>query len=166
MHGSSFRPRTQAVTATYADGFESSRWSSSAGVRQSTLNGCGLSNSAFGQTQWPLAQQAKFLSGAVCDPRNSPVIDLNGTDHGGPSAGGSAPSPTHNSRLGAPRPAGRICAPNRLRRNTFRACGRCTGCNTRIRKLRRRHGRTHRRRRMARSAHRRAIARIGPCSAD
>ena len=33
---------------------------------------------AFGQTTWSLADQATFLSSAVCDPRNEPVIDLMG----------------------------------------------------------------------------------------
>jgi hypothetical protein len=30
--------------------------------------------SAFGQTQWPLADQAMFMSIAVCDPRNDTVV--------------------------------------------------------------------------------------------
>ena len=32
--------------------------------------------SAFGQTQWPLANQAGFLAEAMCDPRNGSVLDL------------------------------------------------------------------------------------------
>jgi hypothetical protein len=32
--------------------------------------------SAFGQTQWPLPNQAGFLAHAICDPRNDAVIDL------------------------------------------------------------------------------------------
>lgn len=32
--------------------------------------------SAFGQTQWPLSEQARFLSSAVCDSRNQPVLTL------------------------------------------------------------------------------------------
>ena len=34
--------------------------------------------SAFGQTQWPLADQASFLASAVCDARNEPVVNLMG----------------------------------------------------------------------------------------
>ncbi len=32
--------------------------------------------SAFGQTQWPLTDQTRFLSSAVCDSRNATIIDL------------------------------------------------------------------------------------------
>ena len=34
--------------------------------------------SAFGQTEWPLTEQARFLSVAVCDSRNAPVLALMG----------------------------------------------------------------------------------------
>jgi hypothetical protein len=34
--------------------------------------------SAFGQTQWPLVEQANFLSSAVCDASAAPIIDLMG----------------------------------------------------------------------------------------
>jgi hypothetical protein len=34
--------------------------------------------SSFGQTEWPLTQQARFLSVAVCDSRNAPVLALMG----------------------------------------------------------------------------------------
>jgi hypothetical protein len=34
--------------------------------------------SAFGQTQWPLAEQARFLASAVCDDGNQAVVDLMG----------------------------------------------------------------------------------------
>ena len=34
--------------------------------------------SAFGQTLWPLTEQANFLSAAACDSRNTPVLDLMG----------------------------------------------------------------------------------------
>ena len=34
--------------------------------------------SAFGQTQWPLAEQARFLASAACDKRNDPIFDLMG----------------------------------------------------------------------------------------
>jgi hypothetical protein len=34
--------------------------------------------SAFGQTQWPLLQQVRFLSVAFCDTANTPVFDLMG----------------------------------------------------------------------------------------
>jgi hypothetical protein len=33
---------------------------------------------AFGQTNWSLDDQAKFLSSAVCDPRNDPIVALMG----------------------------------------------------------------------------------------
>jgi hypothetical protein len=33
---------------------------------------------AFGQTDWPLAKQARFLSAAACDSRNTPVLTLMG----------------------------------------------------------------------------------------
>jgi hypothetical protein len=33
---------------------------------------------AFGQTDWPLTNQALFLSAAACDRRNQPVLDLMG----------------------------------------------------------------------------------------
>ena len=33
---------------------------------------------AFGQTQWPLTDQARFISAAACDPANAPVFDLMG----------------------------------------------------------------------------------------
>lgn len=33
---------------------------------------------AFGQTEWSLSDQAAFLSSAVCDPRNQPILDLMG----------------------------------------------------------------------------------------
>jgi hypothetical protein len=34
--------------------------------------------SAFGQTQWPLAEQARFLAWAACDKRNDPIFALMG----------------------------------------------------------------------------------------
>jgi hypothetical protein len=34
--------------------------------------------SAFGQTDWSLADQARFLASAACDARNTPVLDLMG----------------------------------------------------------------------------------------
>jgi len=34
--------------------------------------------SAFGQTQWPLVEQADFLSRAVCDPSTAPIFELMG----------------------------------------------------------------------------------------
>ena len=33
---------------------------------------------AFGQTEWSLSDQTTFLSSAVCDPRNQPIMDLMG----------------------------------------------------------------------------------------
>ncbi|MGH3970205.1 MAG: hypothetical protein ACRDTV_19320, partial [Mycobacterium sp.] len=33
---------------------------------------------AFGQTDWSLADQARFISRAVCDKRNAPIFDLMG----------------------------------------------------------------------------------------
>ncbi len=33
---------------------------------------------AFGQTEWPLTNQAQFLAAAACDPRNEPVLGLMG----------------------------------------------------------------------------------------
>lgn len=33
---------------------------------------------AFGQTEWSLGDQTTFLSSAVCDPRNQPIMDLMG----------------------------------------------------------------------------------------
>jgi hypothetical protein len=33
---------------------------------------------AFGQTAWPLTNQARFVSGAVCDSRNAPIFALMG----------------------------------------------------------------------------------------
>jgi hypothetical protein len=32
--------------------------------------------SAFGQTEWSLLNQARFVAGAVCDGRNDPIFDL------------------------------------------------------------------------------------------
>jgi hypothetical protein len=34
--------------------------------------------SAFGQTQWSLADQVRFLAYTACDPRDAPVLDLMG----------------------------------------------------------------------------------------
>ncbi|MGH3562007.1 MAG: hypothetical protein ACRDTN_09465, partial [Mycobacterium sp.] len=34
--------------------------------------------SAFGQTDWPLANQVRFMSVAACDSRNTPVLTLMG----------------------------------------------------------------------------------------
>lgn len=34
--------------------------------------------SAFGQTQWPLAEQARFLASAACDTRDDPIFALMG----------------------------------------------------------------------------------------
>lgn len=34
--------------------------------------------SAYGQTDWPLTQQLRFLSAAACDHRNIPVVSLMG----------------------------------------------------------------------------------------
>lgn len=33
---------------------------------------------AFGQTDWPLDEQARFLSAAACDPQSQPILDLMG----------------------------------------------------------------------------------------
>ncbi|MGE2724434.1 hypothetical protein [Mycolicibacterium pulveris] len=33
---------------------------------------------AFGQTEWSLNNQARFLAAAVCDPRNEPIVSLMG----------------------------------------------------------------------------------------
>ena len=33
---------------------------------------------AFGQTIWPLTEQARFLAVAACDPQNAPILDLMG----------------------------------------------------------------------------------------
>lgn len=33
---------------------------------------------AFGQTDWPLTEQARFLAAASCDNRNAPILDLMG----------------------------------------------------------------------------------------
>ncbi|HEX4586910.1 MAG TPA: hypothetical protein VH185_02955 [Mycobacterium sp.] len=60
---------------------------------------------AFGQTDWSLANQAKFVASAVCDPRNAPIFALMGqvvpeqswgigTLPGSPFKGGWGPSPT------------------------------------------------------------------------
>lgn len=43
--------------------------------------------SAFGQTRWPLARQADFLSTAVCDPRNVSIVELMGQITAGHSWG-------------------------------------------------------------------------------
>ena len=45
-------------------------------VVQSEVTRAGFS--AFGQTQWSLADQARFLAYAACDPRDTPVLDLMG----------------------------------------------------------------------------------------
>ncbi len=34
--------------------------------------------SVYGQTDWPLTRQVRFLSAAACDPRNTPVFSLMG----------------------------------------------------------------------------------------
>jgi hypothetical protein len=62
---------------------------------------------AFGQTDWSLADQAKFVSSAVCDARNAPIFALMGevvpdqswgigTLPGSRFKGGWGPSPTGN----------------------------------------------------------------------
>jgi len=62
---------------------------------------------AFGQTDWSLEDQAKFLSSAVCDPRNDPIFALMGevvpdqrwgigTIPDSRFKGGWGPSPTGN----------------------------------------------------------------------
>ena len=62
---------------------------------------------AFGQTDWSLADQAKFVSSAVCDARNEPIFELMGevvpgqswgigTLPGSRFKGGWGPSPTGN----------------------------------------------------------------------
>jgi hypothetical protein len=61
--------------------------------------------SAFGQTEWPLAEQARFTSAAVCDNANEPIFALMGdvqadqrwglgTVPGSRFKGGWGPSPT------------------------------------------------------------------------
>jgi hypothetical protein len=39
--------------------------------------------SAFGQTNWSLADQTRFLAAAACDNRNAPILDLMGEISGG-----------------------------------------------------------------------------------
>src|SRR5579875_2751402 len=62
---------------------------------------------AFGQTQWPLAEQARFISTAVCDNRNAPIFALMnditadqcwgiGVIPGARFKGGWGPSPSGN----------------------------------------------------------------------
>ena len=43
--------------------------------------------SAFGQTQWPLVDQARFLASAACDKRNEPIFALMGEVAGGQAWG-------------------------------------------------------------------------------
>jgi len=42
---------------------------------------------AFGQTDWPLTEQARFLAVAACDDRNTPILDLMGQVEAGQSWG-------------------------------------------------------------------------------
>ena len=62
---------------------------------------------AFGQTDWPLTNQAKFLAAAACDQRNRPVLDLMGQVTGDQRWGlGSLPDAKIKGGWG-PAPSGR-----------------------------------------------------------
>jgi hypothetical protein len=62
---------------------------------------------AFGQTDWSLTNQAKFLATAACDPRNRPVLDLMGQVTGDQRWGlGSLPDAKIKGGWG-PAPSGR-----------------------------------------------------------
>jgi hypothetical protein len=62
---------------------------------------------AFGQTDWSLTNQVKFLAAAACDPRNQPVLDLMGQVSGDQRWGvGSLPGAKLKGGWG-PAPSGR-----------------------------------------------------------
>jgi hypothetical protein len=63
---------------------------------------------AFGQTDWSLTNQAKFLSAAACDPRNQPVLGLMGRVTGDQRSWGLGPLPDAKIKGGwGPSPSGR-----------------------------------------------------------
>ncbi|OCB31427.1 hypothetical protein A5675_26555 [Mycobacterium malmoense] len=63
--------------------------------------------SAYGQTDWPLAEQVRFLSAAACDRRNVPVLTLMGRIESGQRWGlGALPGARFKGGWG-PSPAGR-----------------------------------------------------------
>ncbi|MBV8861727.1 MAG: hypothetical protein JO259_07695 [Mycobacterium sp.] len=63
---------------------------------------------AFGQTDWSLTDQAKFLSVAACDPRDQPVLDLMGQVTNDQRSWGLGPQPGTKIKGGwGPSPSGR-----------------------------------------------------------
>ncbi len=85
---------------------------------------------AFGQTDWSLTNQARFLSAAACDPRDQPALDLMGQVNSDQRSWGVGPLPDSKVKGGwGPCTVGPLPgAPDRHRaRGQTGVGGRCDG---------------------------------------